>query len=77
MKKDLCSIRADWVALEETKLRSVDSYFVQQICGQKNWGFVFSASIGAARGILYCWDKEVFVVSDCAVEQRFVAVKGQ
>lgn len=38
---------------------------------------MFLASIGVAGGILSCWDKNVFTITDYVVEQRFVDIKGQ
>lgn len=44
VRKDLGSIKADWLALQESKLGTMDRYLVQQICGQRDWGFAVSAS---------------------------------
>lgn len=40
-------------------------------------GFAFSPSIGSAGGVMCCWDKTIFYVSECVIEWRFVAMKGQ
>lgn len=45
VRKDLGSFSTDWVALKETKLQSVNSHLVHQICGQRDWGFPLSTSL--------------------------------
>lgn len=54
IRKNLGLIEVDWVGLQEIKLRSVDRWLVNQICGRGDWGFCFSASIGSARALLCC-----------------------
>lgn len=57
VSRDLGTVRAGWIALQETKLRLVDSRLVNQICGHGNWDC--SASINSAEGILCYWDKSI------------------
>lgn len=76
IRRDLGAVRDGWIALQETKLYSVDNWLVNQIRGQGEWGFCFLGSVGSAGGILCCWDKVVFEASECVVEQRFIAIKG-
>lgn len=41
VRKDLRSIRVDWVAVQESKLRSLDNFVVQRIYGKRDWGYNF------------------------------------
>lgn len=59
---------------DEGKCR--DSYLVNQVCGLGNWGLLFSDAVESVGGILCYWDKLMFEVKDCVVEQWFVAIKG-
>lgn len=76
VRRDLGVIRVGWVALHDTKLRFADSQLVNQIYGRGDWGFGFSAFRGLVEGILYCWDKIVFEVTNCMLDQRFIVIKG-
>lgn len=52
VSRDLGVIKVGWITLHETKLPSVDSYMMNQVCGWSDWGFSFSALIGSAGGII-------------------------
>lgn len=45
--RDFGIVKAGWVALQETKLCSVDCCMVNQVCGCNEWGYAFFASSGA------------------------------
>lgn len=52
VKSDIGTIRANWVALQETKFCIVDGYMVNQVCGQGKWAFAFSPLERSVGGIL-------------------------
>lgn len=47
VRNKLSFMRSGWVGLQEMKLRVVDCGVVRQVCGRGDWGFVFSAVVGA------------------------------
>lgn len=77
IKRDLRSIRARWITLQETKLSLVDGFIISQLCGRGNWGFSFSPSAEAAWGVVYCWAKSAFSAVEFVSDHRFVTVKSQ
>lgn len=56
------------MALQETKLRVVDRSIVNWVCGHGDWGFSYSASVGAVGGILCYWNQSVFELEKCVSE---------
>ncbi|KAL4557832.1 hypothetical protein LXL04_036026 [Taraxacum kok-saghyz] len=75
--KELCSKhKVNFLALQETKMESVDDFFVRRLWGNSNFKFSFSDSVGASGGILCVWDSGVFVKRRAALSDYFVLLEG-
>lgn len=60
--KKICSLEKPcFLALQETKCKEVSDGWVEELWGNKNFGFAQKESNGRAGGILSLWDVGVFL----------------
>ncbi|GMJ09606.1 hypothetical protein HRI_004629800 [Hibiscus trionum] len=78
VRKLVTRTKSKIVFLQETKLRSVEVKTISQLCGRRcNFEFKFSASVGAAGGLISCWDSSFFSNERCVIEQNFIGLIGK
>ena len=68
--------KPDVIALQETKSGLVDDFWVEEVWGNRNFGFTQMEAKGRSGGMLLIWDTNVFNCFDAMGDDRFIAVKG-
>nr|GEU52410.1 putative RNA-directed DNA polymerase, eukaryota, reverse transcriptase zinc-binding domain protein [Tanacetum cinerariifolium] len=68
--------KINFVAIQETKLESIDLFSIKELWGNLSFKFSFSPSVGYSEGILYVWDPACFVKENATISDNFVAVRG-
>ncbi|PWA81045.1 RNA-directed DNA polymerase, eukaryota, Reverse transcriptase zinc-binding domain protein [Artemisia annua] len=59
-----------------TKCGIVDDVWVEEVWGNRSFGFTQLTSNGNSGGIILIWDANMFVCKEAMVDERFIAVKG-
>ncbi|GJT46808.1 RNA-directed DNA polymerase, eukaryota [Tanacetum coccineum] len=68
--------RPDIIGIQETKCGMVDDTWVEDIWGDRGFGFTQLVANGNSGGIILIWDARSFTYRDGMCDERFVAVKG-
>ncbi|GKE63643.1 hypothetical protein Tco_1514010, partial [Tanacetum coccineum] len=61
--------------LQETKGGIVDELWVEEVWGNRGFGFTQLIANGNSDGIILIWDANTFVCKEAMGDERFVAVK--
>lgn len=57
--------------------KGVDEEWVEDIWGDRNFGYVQRETSGSSGDLLVVWDKKVFSCAQTMTEERFIVVKGK
>ncbi|GJX22998.1 RNA-directed DNA polymerase, eukaryota [Tanacetum coccineum] len=68
--------KINFVAIQETKLESINLFSIKDLWGNSFFDFSFSSSVGLSGGILCVWDPNSFVKDNATISDYFVAVRG-
>ncbi|GJR61793.1 RNA-directed DNA polymerase, eukaryota [Tanacetum coccineum] len=68
--------RVSFVALQETKMESIDLFSIKALWGNFAFDYVLSPSVGFSGGILCAWDPNLFHKDNSTVSDSFVALRG-
>ncbi|GJV31814.1 RNA-directed DNA polymerase, eukaryota [Tanacetum coccineum] len=68
--------RVSFVALQETKMESIDLFFIKALWGKFAFDYVLSSSVGFSGGILCAWDPSLFHIENVIASDSFVALRG-
>ncbi|GJY45892.1 RNA-directed DNA polymerase, eukaryota [Tanacetum coccineum] len=68
--------KINFVAIQETKLESINLFSIKYLWGNSFFDFSFSSSVGLLGGILCVWDPNSFVKDNATISDYFVAVRG-
>ncbi|GJV80075.1 RNA-directed DNA polymerase, eukaryota [Tanacetum coccineum] len=75
--KELChKHRINFLAIQETKLESIDLFSIKSLWGNLNFDHVVGPSVGFSGGILCVWDSCVFIKDHVSKSDYFVAIMG-
>ncbi|GJW07863.1 RNA-directed DNA polymerase, eukaryota, reverse transcriptase zinc-binding domain protein [Tanacetum coccineum] len=75
--KELCDKnKVNFLALQETKMETMDLLCVKQCWGNVTFDYVHSDSVGNSGGILCVWDSNAFRKSSATVSDYFIMVRG-
>ncbi|XP_071741089.1 uncharacterized protein [Rutidosis leptorrhynchoides] len=75
--KNLCfSEKPDIVAFQETKCRNLNDFWVHQLWGRSDVGYVQKDAIGNSGGLLVIWDNNRFKVNCVVGGDFFLAIRG-
>ena len=75
--RELCiSNKINVLALQETKMESMDLFCVKSCWGNYAFDFVHSDSVGNSGGILCTWDPDVFHKEQHIISDNFFALYG-
>nr|GEX66510.1 RNA-directed DNA polymerase, eukaryota [Tanacetum cinerariifolium] len=75
--KELCvKNRVNFLALQETKMESIDLLSVKLCWGNLCFDQVHSDSVGNSRGILCMWDPNSFRKNNVTISDYFVIIRG-
>ncbi|PWA48451.1 hypothetical protein CTI12_AA490920 [Artemisia annua] len=64
------------IGLQETKCGIVDEFWVEEVWGNRCFGFTQLTSNGNSGGIILIWDANTFCCKEAMGDERFIAVKG-
>ncbi|GKD27388.1 RNA-directed DNA polymerase, eukaryota, partial [Tanacetum coccineum] len=67
--------KINFVAIQETKLESINLFSIKDLWGNSFFDFSFSSSVGLSGGILCVWDTNSFVKDNATISDYFVAVR--
>ncbi|GJV90408.1 reverse transcriptase domain, reverse transcriptase zinc-binding domain protein [Tanacetum coccineum] len=65
------------IGLQETKSGIVDEYWVEEVWGNRCFGFTQLTSNENSGGIILIWDANMFVCKEAMGDERFIAVKEE
>ncbi|GJV04803.1 RNA-directed DNA polymerase, eukaryota [Tanacetum coccineum] len=68
--------RVSFVALQETKMESIDLFSIKVLWGNFAFDYVLSPSMGFSGGILCAWDPSLFHKDNSTISDSFVALRG-
>ncbi|GJY79348.1 RNA-directed DNA polymerase, eukaryota, partial [Tanacetum coccineum] len=68
--------KINFVAIQETKLESIDLFSIREIWGNLSFDFSVSPSVGYSGGIVCIWDPACFAKDNATISDNFVAVRG-
>ncbi|GJW36657.1 RNA-directed DNA polymerase, eukaryota [Tanacetum coccineum] len=75
--KELCvKYKVNFLALQETKMESIDFFNVKMCWGNFGFDYVHSDSVGNSGGILCVWDPNSFRRINTTISDYFVMVRG-
>ncbi|GJT38145.1 RNA-directed DNA polymerase, eukaryota [Tanacetum coccineum] len=75
--KELCvKNKVTVLALQETKMKSMELFCVKSCWGNYAFDFVHSDSVGNSGGILCAWDPNSFRSSSSTISDYFVMIRG-
>ncbi|GKB43987.1 RNA-directed DNA polymerase, eukaryota [Tanacetum coccineum] len=75
--KELClKHRINFVALQETKMESIDLFSIKSLWGNFTFEYATSSSAGNSGGILCVWDPNMFVKDHVSSCDYFLAIMG-
>ncbi|GJY76683.1 RNA-directed DNA polymerase, eukaryota [Tanacetum coccineum] len=75
--KQLCWMhKINFVALQETKMESIDLFSIKMLWGNLAFDHVVSSSIGNSGGILCVWDSNMFIKKHVSSLDYFLAIMG-
>ncbi|GJU91211.1 RNA-directed DNA polymerase, eukaryota, partial [Tanacetum coccineum] len=75
--KELCHKHGNnFLAIQETKLESIDLFSIKSLWGNLNFDHVVGPSVGFSGGILCVWDSCVFIKYHVSKSDYFVAIMG-
>ncbi|PWA61144.1 zinc finger, BED-type [Artemisia annua] len=66
----------DVIGLQETKCGVVDDIWIEDIWGDKGYGYSQLPAVGNSGGIILIWDARVFLCKEAIGDERFIAVRG-
>ncbi|GJY92504.1 RNA-directed DNA polymerase, eukaryota [Tanacetum coccineum] len=68
--------KPDVIALQETKSGLVDDFLVEEVWGNRTFGFTQMEAKGRSGRMLIIWDTNVFNCFDAMGDDIFIAIKG-
>ncbi|GKE20695.1 RNA-directed DNA polymerase, eukaryota [Tanacetum coccineum] len=68
--------KPDVIGFQETKSGLVDNFSVEEVWGNRNFGFTQIEAKGRSGGMLLIWETNVFNCFDAMGDDRFIALKG-
>ncbi|GKA81194.1 RNA-directed DNA polymerase, eukaryota [Tanacetum coccineum] len=75
--QELCSKnKINFVALQETKSKSIDLFSIKALWGNLSFDHAMSPSVGNSGGILCVWDPNMFIKEHISSSDYFLAVMG-
>nr|GEU34293.1 RNA-directed DNA polymerase, eukaryota [Tanacetum cinerariifolium] len=75
--KELChKHRINFVAIQETKMESIDLFSIKSLWGNLNFDHVVGSSVGFSGGILCVWDARMFTKEHVSKSDYFVVIMG-
>lgn len=75
--KELCiKNKVNFLAIQETKMETIDESCVKQCWGNLVFDHVYSEAVGNSGGILCVWDTNSFCRSSITVSDYFVIIRG-
>nr|GEW19669.1 RNA-directed DNA polymerase, eukaryota, reverse transcriptase zinc-binding domain protein [Tanacetum cinerariifolium] len=75
--KELCvSNKVNFVSLQETKMASIDLWFIRRCWGNFDFDYVYREAVGNSGGILCVRDPNMFKKSNATVLDFFTIVRG-
>ncbi|GJQ92236.1 RNA-directed DNA polymerase, eukaryota [Tanacetum coccineum] len=73
----LCLLhKLNFIALQETKMESIDTISIKSIWGNYSFDHVVSSSVGNSGGILCIWDPSMFTKDHVSALDYFLAIMG-
>ncbi|XP_071694268.1 uncharacterized protein [Rutidosis leptorrhynchoides] len=76
-KRIICSVRPTFLAIQETKLHTVNIQWVQSLWGSGDCEFIQQEMIGKSGGQLLIWDKLDFEAIDIIAMDRVIGIRGK
>ncbi|XP_071728216.1 uncharacterized protein [Rutidosis leptorrhynchoides] len=76
IKKLIAFEKPSFVALQETKLHTINDSWVQSLWGSTNCNFIQQEAIGKSGGQLLIWDSNLFDPSDVIALDRVIGIRG-
>ncbi|XP_071694652.1 uncharacterized protein [Rutidosis leptorrhynchoides] len=77
VKELCCKERPDIAVFQEAKCRNHREYWVQDLWGSSNCGFVQKEAVGNSGGLLIVWDSASFSVEGAVSNEFFVVIRGK
>nr|GEX45897.1 nucleotide-binding alpha-beta plait domain-containing protein [Tanacetum cinerariifolium] len=68
--------KVNFLAIQETKMETIDSVYVRQCWGNMAFDHAHSGSVGNSRGILCIWDTYSFIKQNVTVSDYFIIIGG-
>ncbi|GJR95546.1 retrovirus-related pol polyprotein from transposon TNT 1-94 [Tanacetum coccineum] len=66
----------DVLTLQETQCAIIDEFWIKEVWGNRNVGYVKMEAKGRSRGMVMMWDNNMFSCLEAVREERFIAVRG-
>ncbi|GKC42947.1 reverse transcriptase domain, reverse transcriptase zinc-binding domain protein, partial [Tanacetum coccineum] len=70
-----CSVGPDVLTLQETQCAIIDEFWIKEVWGNRNVGYVKMEAKGRSRGMVMMWDNNMFSCLEAVGEERFIAVR--
>lgn len=70
------SHRIPVVGIQETKRKVISDLMVKRLWGSNDYEFEFCGSNGHSRGMLMCWNKNLFVKSHVICRNDCLVIQG-
>ncbi|GJW45430.1 reverse transcriptase domain, reverse transcriptase zinc-binding domain protein [Tanacetum coccineum] len=65
----------DVLTLQETQCAIIDEFWIKEVWGNRNVGYVKMEAKGRSRGMVMMWDNNMFSCLEAVGEERFIAVR--
>ncbi|XP_071741383.1 uncharacterized protein [Rutidosis leptorrhynchoides] len=76
--KELCrKEKPNFMAFQETKCHNLSDFWVQNLWGSSDFGFIQKDAIGNSGGLLLIWDTNFFEATEATGDEFFLAVRGK
>nr|GEU65640.1 RNA-directed DNA polymerase, eukaryota [Tanacetum cinerariifolium] len=69
--------KVNFVAIQETKLETIDLFAINALWGNFAFDFAISPSVGYSSGLLCVWDPNMFSKESVTISDSFLAIRGE